>query len=94
VVRLMRVWPTQRADGSAVINDDVKACERIEAIAKEYPDVTEQELETSVIEWIETKPTYPNGIHFYFGVGKPGQMPPWKVELRGYRTRQQIGAAQ
>lgn len=92
VGRLMEKWPTTRADGSPVQNDDVKAAERIEAITAEFPDITEQELETIALEWIATKPTYPNGIHFWFGVGKPGQTPPWKIELRGYRTRNRVGA--
>ena len=89
---LQSCWPTTRGTGDdtkRIPNDVVQAAARFEAILNEHKEVEEEDLFQSTLEYLATKPTSANAMQFYYGTGKPGQLPPWEVELRGYLTRKQ-----
>ena len=83
VKRLKPHWPTERSDGSPVRSDDVDTCSAIAAIQVKFPDVMLADLELAAMDWLSSKPAYPNAMQFFFGTGKNGSEPPW---MRGYRA--------
>lgn len=89
VSRLMKVWPTHRSDGSKVQNDDGAACVNVERIMDTTTGFTLEDLELAARNWVDTKPEFPNGIHFFFGPGKPGKVAPWKSEMKIFLTNKE-----
>lgn len=85
---LFVVWPKQR-DGKRIPNDVVTAAARVETIIKTHPEVTLDLLREAASSYLDTAPQFPNAIQFWFGPGKPGQMPPWEIEVRAALTKKE-----
>lgn len=80
-------WPKARENGSVIENSRPKAVAVVEGILREHPEVTLELLDEAVEAWLESGDGYANQMRFWFGPGKRGEQPPWRVWVRTVLTR-------
>lgn len=86
VKHLHALWPKERADGGPIRNNLVDAAARVEHLL-DNNSVDIKDLEESCLSYLDSKPGYANAIQFYFGPGRTGETPRWKIELQALLTR-------
>lgn len=87
VLCLLQRWPTTRK-GEKFKNDPVSACSNIERALDSHEGLTLDMLRVAALEYLDNLPDFPNAIENWFGPGKPGTIPPWKIAVRGVLTNE------